>query len=188
MGMLAARGHDHLSLEGLAGAPPQPADALGRHCKQQGHAIQAVAWVGRRVTLRVFRSLLIAAYFLEAGVVLAVTPWSTFWDSNYFAGAVPMGGAILRSNFVRGAVTGGAGAVLVRGRERDLDARDLGRLVARCLAVTHPAAVVVVNDRVDVALAEGAGGVHLRENSVPPAPPRRPPAARRGPGRSVSAR
>ena len=53
-----------------------------------------------------FRSLLIAAYFLEAGVVLAVTPWSTFWDSNYFAGAVPMVGAILRSNFVRGAVTG----------------------------------------------------------------------------------
>jgi len=82
----------------------------------------------------------------------------------------PGGGAAALDAVVR-QVAGAAqaGVDLVQVRERDLDARDLGRLVARCLAVTHPAAVVVVNDRVDVALAEGAGGVHLRENSVPPA-------------------
>jgi hypothetical protein len=38
--------------------------------------------------------------------VLVVTPWSGFWDRNYFAHVVPVVGEILRSSAMRGAVTG----------------------------------------------------------------------------------
>jgi thiamine-phosphate diphosphorylase len=62
-----------------------------------------------------------------------------------------------------------AGVHLVQVRERDLETRDLLRLVSHCLdAVRGTAARVVVNDRLDVALAAGAHGVHLRADSVAP--------------------
>jgi hypothetical protein len=35
-----------------------------------------------------------------------VVPWLSFWDRNYFAEALPILQAILRNNFVRGAVSG----------------------------------------------------------------------------------
>lgn len=60
-----------------------------------------------------------------------------------------------------------AGVDLVQIRERDLSAFDLTQLVRRCLtAVRGTAAKVIVNDRVDVALAAGAHGVHLRADSI----------------------
>ena len=52
------------------------------------------------------RRLIFVAYFLEAGLLLLVLPWSAFWDRNYFAAAWPGLRAILTNNFVRGAVTG----------------------------------------------------------------------------------
>jgi len=62
-----------------------------------------------------------------------------------------------------------AGVDLIQIRERDLDARSLARLVEDAIAVARPAgARVVVNDRLDVALACGAAGVHLRGDSIPP--------------------
>ena len=61
-----------------------------------------------------------------------------------------------------------AGVHLLQVRERDLDAADLLRLVRRCLdAVRRTRARVLVNDRLDVALAAGAHGVHLRGDSMP---------------------
>jgi thiamine-phosphate diphosphorylase len=61
-----------------------------------------------------------------------------------------------------------AGVNLVQVRERDLEARDLTRLVARCVsAVQGTRARILVNDRLDVALAAGAHGVHLRGDSLP---------------------
>jgi thiamine-phosphate pyrophosphorylase len=61
-----------------------------------------------------------------------------------------------------------AGVDLVQVRERDLEARDLRHLVARCLdAVRGTRTRVLVNDRLDVALAAGAHGVHLRGDSMP---------------------
>lgn len=50
--------------------------------------------------------LLFAAYFLEAGLVLIVAPWSVFWERNFFAGALPLLERAASSAFVRGGVSG----------------------------------------------------------------------------------
>jgi hypothetical protein len=50
--------------------------------------------------------LLFAAYFLEAGLVLIVAPWSSFWERNFFAGALPLLAHVASNPFVRGAVSG----------------------------------------------------------------------------------
>ena len=61
-----------------------------------------------------------------------------------------------------------AGVDLVQIRERDLDDRTLVALVTRALtAVRETRARVLVNERLDVALAAGAAGVHLRGTCVP---------------------
>jgi thiamine-phosphate pyrophosphorylase len=68
--------------------------------------------------------------------------------------------------FVRAAAH--AGVDLIQVREPDLDARDLSELVGACVrAVQGSQAHVLVNDRLDVALATGAAGVHLRSDSPP---------------------
>lgn len=67
-----------------------------------------------------------------------------------------------------------AGVHLVQIRERDLDGGPLLRLVARCVqAVAGSATRLLVNDRLDVALAAGAHGVHLRADSIPASRARR---------------
>lgn len=61
-----------------------------------------------------------------------------------------------------------AGADLIQVRERDLTDRALADLVRALVAATaDSSARVLVNDRVDVALAAGAAGVHLRADSLP---------------------
>lgn len=61
-----------------------------------------------------------------------------------------------------------AGIDLIHIREGDLDARELSALVAGVVDATRGSATrVVVNDRLDVAIACGADGVHLREDSMP---------------------
>jgi thiamine-phosphate pyrophosphorylase len=67
-----------------------------------------------------------------------------------------------------------AGVDLIQLRERDLDARDLTTLAADLVRLTRSTATrVVVNDRLDVAIASGADGVHLRSDSMPAAAVRR---------------
>ncbi len=59
-----------------------------------------------------------------------------------------------------------AGVHLVQIRERDLDGGPLKRLVSSCVEAVHGTRTrVLVNDRLDVALAAGAHGVHLRADS-----------------------
>lgn len=61
-----------------------------------------------------------------------------------------------------------AGVDLVQVREPDLPARLLAQIVEAGVAATRGTATrVVVNDRVDVALACGAHGVHLGTRSLP---------------------
>ena len=56
---------------------------------------------------------------------------------------------------------------LIQVRERDLETADLARLVSDIVQVSRGSGTrVVVNDRLDVALACGADGVHLRHDSV----------------------
>jgi thiamine-phosphate pyrophosphorylase len=58
---------------------------------------------------------------------------------------------------------------VIQVREPDLAAADLAALVDACLHAARGSGTrVVVNDRLDVALACGAAGVHLRERSMPP--------------------
>ena len=55
-----------------------------------------------------------------------------------------------------------AGVDLIQMRERDLEGGALTRLVGRCVEAVRPTrARVIVNDRLDVALAAGAHGLHL---------------------------
>jgi len=63
-----------------------------------------------------------------------------------------------------------AGIDLIQVRERDLEAAPLAAIVRAMLeAVGGSATRVTVNDRLDVALACGAHGVHLRADSIPAA-------------------
>jgi len=68
--------------------------------------------------------------------------------------------------FVRAAAL--AGVHLIQVREKDMEARALRRLVARCVdAVGGTRARVLVNDRLDVAIAARAHGLHLPGEGVP---------------------
>lgn len=61
-----------------------------------------------------------------------------------------------------------AGARWIQIREKDLDGGSLADLVRMAVAATHETGTrVLVNDRLDVALAANAAGVHLGENSLP---------------------
>jgi thiamine-phosphate pyrophosphorylase len=67
-----------------------------------------------------------------------------------------------------------AGVDWIQIREKDLSGRDCGLLTrealqraAKSIASNAAPTRILVNDRLDVALSEGAGGVHLGENSLP---------------------
>jgi len=66
-----------------------------------------------------------------------------------------------------------AGVDWVQIREKDLTSRELAALTrkilqsARASSSEGGAVRILVNDRLDIALAEGAGGVHLGEKSLP---------------------
>ncbi|NDY42660.1 thiamine phosphate synthase [Dissulfurirhabdus thermomarina] len=83
---------------------------------------------------------------------------------------IPGGRGLLDA--VREALEGGVGAVQLR--EKDLPPRDLLPLALELRDLTRRhGARLLVNDRVDVALAAGADGVHLAATSLPVAAVRR---------------
>ncbi len=61
-----------------------------------------------------------------------------------------------------------AGARAIQLRERDLPTRQVMALAAEVIAAVRPlGAKVLLNDRLDVVMALGADGVHLRSDSLP---------------------
>ena len=83
---------------------------------------------------------------------------------------------------VRAAVAAGVNFIQVR--EPDLPDRVLLEIVTRCVELARGSkTVILVNDRLDIALVAGAGGVHLRAHSVPA-----PLARRHVPGRFLLGR
>lgn len=66
-----------------------------------------------------------------------------------------------------------AGIDYVQVREPDLEAGPLVELVKSLMRVVSGATRLLVNDRLDVALAARAHGVHLKERSILPADVRR---------------
>jgi thiamine-phosphate diphosphorylase len=75
-----------------------------------------------------------------------------------------------RDPVAQAAQASAAGIDLIHIREHDLGASALAAMVSAVVdAVRGTATRVVVNDRIDVAIACAAHGVHLREDSIPPA-------------------
>jgi thiamine-phosphate pyrophosphorylase len=67
---------------------------------------------------------------------------------------------------VRAAVQGGV--TLVQLREKDFSTRDFIALARRVREILTPFGIpLIINDRVDVALAAGADGVHIGQNDMP---------------------
>lgn len=70
------------------------------------------------------------------------------------------------ADIVRQAVQGGIASVQLR--EKDLSTRAFVEEAAQIKALLTPAAIpLIINDRVDVALAVGAEGVHVGQNDMP---------------------
>ncbi len=66
------------------------------------------------------------------------------------------------------------GSIAIQLREKDLDGRALYELALRLREISSRyAAPLIINDRIDVALAAGADGVHLPASSFSPAEARR---------------
>lgn len=62
-----------------------------------------------------------AAYLIEAGLLLIVAPWTSLWDHNILVAARPWLRALLEDPFMRGGVTG-VGLVTAFAGVRDLSA------------------------------------------------------------------
>ena len=85
---------------------------------------------------------------------------------------------------IRAAAT--AGVDLVQIREPSLSDRDLGSLVEGAVEARRGTSTrILVNDRVDIALAHGADGVHLKGDSVPAARVREQAGSEWTVGRSI---
>lgn len=97
----------------------------------------------------------------RAGVLQAIAEVKRCWITNrtLFASIDDMLACAVRA--------GGMGVEMIQVREKDLAARELCELVHRFMAVC-PRTRIIVNSRLDVALAVGAHGVHLPGSSPAP--------------------
>jgi thiamine-phosphate pyrophosphorylase len=112
--------------------------------------------------------------------MLPVSPPGKFWRSPILCYVSDRKGLASADNgrietLLRRIATAAAGGIdWIQIREKDLSGKELsdltGNAVAQTKHISHRSGQVsriLVNDRLDVAQCEGAGGVHLGENSLP---------------------
>jgi len=92
-------------------------------------------------------------------IVCYVTDRKTLGPSDAFRGAVS-------STVEKIRLAAAAEADWVQVREKDLSAKELLALVTQAVSIGESRVKVIVNDRLDAALAAGAAGVHLGRESV----------------------
>jgi thiamine-phosphate pyrophosphorylase len=86
-------------------------------------------------------------------------------DRRSLAGSPDLGCKLLLQKMEQAAK---AGVDWIQIREKDLSGRELAKLAEQAILRAGSGSSVLVNDRVDVACAAGAAGVHLGENGLPP--------------------
>ncbi|KAL9246147.1 hypothetical protein vseg_019720 [Gypsophila vaccaria] len=70
------------------------------------------------------------------------------------------------ADVVRAAIDGGA--TIVQLREKDMETRDFLEAAKECVTICHPKGIpLLINDRVDIALASDADGVHVGQSDMP---------------------
>jgi hypothetical protein len=82
------------------------------------------------MALSFVRRLLVAAYLVEAGLLLVIAPWTASWQHNYFGSLFPPLGAFMVNEFVRGAVSG-IGLITAFAGLRDLTSAIFARHAGR---------------------------------------------------------
>jgi hypothetical protein len=85
--------------------------------------------------------LLLIVFYVEVGLVLAVVPWSTYWERNYFAGILPVLHATITNYFFRGAVSG-LGLVNLAAAIAELRSLLAGRRIRHSMVSLHESAPV----------------------------------------------
>ena len=91
-------------------------------------------------------------------------------DRRSLAGAPVPAGNLLLQKIEQAAK---AGVDWIQIREKDLSGRELTNLAEQAVLRVGTGSLVLVNDRLDVAFAAGAAGVHLGENSLSPSEARK---------------
>jgi thiamine-phosphate pyrophosphorylase len=69
--------------------------------------------------------------------------------------------------FAKIAVAASAGVDWIQIREKDMDGGKLAELTQKVISQVGPKRRVILNERLDIACAVGAAGVHLGEKSIP---------------------
>lgn len=85
--------------------------------------------------------LLLIVFFVEVGLVLAVVPWSTYWERNYFAGVLPVLHAVITNYFFRGAISG-LGLVNLAAAVAEVRALLAGRRMPHSIVSLHESSPV----------------------------------------------
>lgn len=77
-----------------------------------------------------------------------------------------LSGGLSHTGIARQAVQGGADVIQLR--EKGLTGKELTRIAEEISSITrHAGALFIMNDRLDIALASGADGVHLGQDDLP---------------------